>query len=133
MKVTTEVMEAATVFYNFSGGMESAAMLVLERDRIKEKRAIVRMADTGKQFPEMPASIAQVEEKLGVKIVLIPPRITFEEFLYERGGMIRKGTNDCSRRMKRGNLMRHLKTFPKPYEVNLGFNAGELERADEVH
>lgn len=119
------------IFYNFSGGMESAAMLVLERERIIRESACVRIADTGKQFPEMPDSIRQIEQQLGVKIEVISPRITFDEFLFEKGGMIRKGTTDCSRRMKRANLMRHLKEFPRPYEVNLGFNAGEGQRADE--
>lgn len=117
-------------FYNFSGGMESAAMLVVDRNRIQRTGAIVRWADTGKQFPEMAASIAQISRNLGLEIVTVPRRITFEEF-FERGGMIRKGTTDCSRRMKRGNLSRHMKSFPRPYEVNLGFNADELERADE--
>jgi hypothetical protein len=111
--------------------MESAAMLVIERDRIIENNACVRIADTGKQFPEMADSIKEIERKLGIRIVTLPPRITFDQFLFERGGMIRKGTNDCSRRMKRGNLMAHLKTFPRPYEINLGFNAGEDQRADE--
>lgn len=120
-----------TVFYNFSGGMESAAMLVIERQRIGELLACVRMADTGKQFPEAAASRQQIESALGLSIVVIPPRITFDQFLFERGGMIRKGTTDCSRRMKRANLMRHMKQFPPPYEVNLGFNADEQERADE--
>jgi hypothetical protein len=120
-----------TVFYDFSGGMESAAMLVLERDRIREVDAIVRWADTGKQFPEMATSIAQIEAALDLKIVTVPRRITFDEFLFERGGMIRKGTTDCSRRMKRSNLMRHMKSFPPPYEVNLGFNAQEHQRAKD--
>lgn len=114
--------------YDLSGGMESAAMLAIDRERIFELGAIVRWADTGKQFPEMAESLSQIENNLGLMIERIPPRITFDEFLFEKGGMIRKGTTDCSRRMKRGNLMRHLKTFPKPYEVNIGFNADEEER-----
>jgi hypothetical protein len=119
-----------TTFYNFSGGMESAAMLVLDRDRIRDTGAIVRWADTGKHFPEMAASIEQIEAALGLKIVTVPRRIDFDTYLFERGGMIRKGTNDCSRKMKRSNLSRHAKTFPKPWEINLGFNAGETDRAD---
>jgi hypothetical protein len=66
-----------------------------------------------------------------LNIITVPRRITFDEFLFERGGMIRKGTTDCSRRMKRANLMRHMKTFKKPYEVNLGFNAQERQRAKD--
>ena len=120
----------ATVFYDFSGGMESAAMLALERDRIADHQAIVRWADTGKHFPEMHASIRQIEGILGLTIVTVPRRIDFDTYLFERGGMIRKGTNDCSRKMKRSNLSRHAKTFPKPYEINLGFNNEEGERAD---
>lgn len=119
-----------TTFYNFSGGMESAAMLSLERGRIRSKKAIVRFADTGKQFPEMDESIIEIETRLGIEIVTVPRRITFDEFLFERGGMLRKGTNDCSRRMKRSNLARHAKTFPKPWEINIGFNANEEERAE---
>lgn len=121
-------MQGTTVFYDWSGGMESSAMLVLDRDRIRDTGAVVRWADTGKHFPEMHASKAQIETALGLEIVTVPRRITFDEF-FERGGMIRKGTNDCSRRMKRGNLSRHMRTFPKPWEVNLGFNADEDERA----
>ncbi len=45
--------------------------------------------------------------------------------------MIRKGTNDCSRRMKRGNLSRHMRSFERPYEVNLGYNAEEWDRGDK--
>jgi hypothetical protein len=119
-----------TVFYDFSGGMESAAMLALERDRIAAKNAIVRWADTGKHFPEMYDSIRQIEGILGLLIVTVPRRIDFDTYLFERGGMVKKGTTDCSRKMKRSNLMRHAKTFPKPYEVNLGFNSAEDERAE---
>jgi hypothetical protein len=118
-------------FYNFSGGMESAAMLVVDRERVRDTGAVVRFADTGKQFPEMADSIAQIGERLGLEIVTVPRRITFDEFLFERGGMLRKGMTDCSRRMKRSNLMAHARTFPKPWEINLGFNAAEQDRADE--
>jgi 3'-phosphoadenosine 5'-phosphosulfate sulfotransferase (PAPS reductase)/FAD synthetase len=120
-----------STFYGFSGGMESAAMLVVECERILDTKAHVCWADTGKQFPEMAASIRQIEARLGIKIVTVPRRITFDEFLFERGGIIRRSTTDCSRRMKRGNLTRYMKTFPKPYEWNIGFNSGEDERADD--
>lgn len=71
------------VFYDFSGGMESAAMLAVDMERILDTRAIVRWANTGKQFPEMAASIAQIESILDLKIVEVPRRITFDE----TGGM----------------------------------------------
>lgn len=119
-----------TTFYDFSGGMESAAMLVVDRARIQASGAVVRFADTGKQFPEMAESIRQIEAALGLIIVTVPRRITFDEFLFERGGMLRKGMTDCSRRMKRSNLSRHAQTFPKPWTINLGFNAAEEERAE---
>jgi 3'-phosphoadenosine 5'-phosphosulfate sulfotransferase (PAPS reductase)/FAD synthetase len=118
------------VFYNWSGGLESSAMLCLDIERIRETGACVRWADTGKHFPEMAQSKSEIEAALGLSIVTVDRRITFDEFLFEKGGMIRKGTTDCSRRMKRSNLMRHLQAFPKPWEVNLGFNADEAERAD---
>lgn len=118
------------IFYNFSGGMESAAMLAVELTRIKETKACVRWADTGRHFPEMYTSKRQIEVALGIEIITVPRRITFDEFLFERGGMIRKGTTDCSRRMKRGNLSRHMRTFERPWEVNLGFNVAEQDRAD---
>lgn len=120
-----------TTLYDFSGGMESAAMLVVERERIRDTGAIVRWADTGKHFPEMEASLQQIESILGIEIVRIAPRISFDEFLFERGGIVKKGTNDCSRRMKRGNLRRHMLEQPRPYEVNLGYNSGEGKRAEE--
>lgn len=105
-------------------------MLVVDRERIQAAGAVVRFADTGKQFPEMATSIAQIETALGLTIQVVPQRITFDEYLFDRGGMLRKGMNDCSRRMKRGNLSRHAKTFGKPWEINLGFNASEQDRAD---
>jgi len=118
------------IFYNWSGGMESSAMLVIDRERIRDTSAIVRAVYTGKQFPEWMQSKAQIEQILGLDIAIVPNRITFDEYLFEKGGMLRKGMNDCSRRMKRGNLSRHMHSFEKPYEVNLGFNAGEQDRAD---
>lgn len=119
-----------THFYDFSGGLESAAMLVVERERIVATEAVVRFADTGKQFPEMAQSIVQIEDRLRLKVVTVPRRITFDEYLFERGGMLRKGMNDCSRRMKRSNLSRHAQTYRKPWTINLGFNADEDDRAD---
>jgi Phosphoadenosine phosphosulfate reductase family len=119
------------IFYNFSGGMESAAMLVLERERATAPGVCVTHANTGKQFPEQAASIRQIEDALRLKIIVVERRITFDEFLFEKGGMIRKGTTDCSRRMKRANLMRYTKQFKPPYEINLGFNADEGQRADD--
>jgi hypothetical protein len=120
-----------TTFYNFSGGMESAAMLVVDRERIRDTGAIVQWANTGKQFPEMTDSIVQIENALNLKIIEVPRRITFDEFLFERGGVLRKGMTDCSRRMKRSNMKRFMDTFQRPYEVNLGFNAAETVRAEE--
>jgi 3'-phosphoadenosine 5'-phosphosulfate sulfotransferase (PAPS reductase)/FAD synthetase len=118
-------------FYDLSGGMESAAMICLDVERIKKYGHIVRWADTGKHFPEMEASLQQIENCLGIEIVRIAPRISFDEFLFQRGGIIRKGTTDCSRRMKRGNLSAHLKNFERPYTINLGYNCAETQRADE--
>jgi 3'-phosphoadenosine 5'-phosphosulfate sulfotransferase (PAPS reductase)/FAD synthetase len=119
-----------TTFYNFSGGMESAAMLVVDRARINEHQAVVCFADTGKYFPEMAGSIQQISDRLGLQIVTVPRRLTFDEYLFNRGGMLRKGMNDCSRRMKRSNLKRYADTFQKPWEINIGFNSKEDERAD---
>lgn len=120
----------SAIFYDWSGGMESSAMLVLDRERIRETGAIVRWADTGKHFPEMYGSKAQIESILNLEIFTVPRRIDFDTYLLERGGMIRKGTNDCSRKMKRSNLSRHMRTFEKPWEVNLGYNADEIRRRD---
>lgn len=118
------------IFYNWSGGMESSAMLVIDRERIRETGAIVRTVNTGKQFPEWAQSKSQIEQILGLEIVEVPLRIDFNTYLLERGGMIRKGTNDCSKKMKRANLSRHMRTFERPYEVNLGFNCDERERME---
>lgn len=119
------------VFYDWSGGMESSAMLVIDRERIRDTGAIVRTVNTGKQFPEWLQSKAQIEQILELDIVTVPNRITFDEYLFKKGGMLRKGMNDCSRRMKRGNLSRHMHSFPRPYEVNIGYNASEVDRAIE--
>lgn len=121
---------SGTVLYDFSGGMESAAMLVIDAERIRNLDAIVRWVDTGKQFPEMYQSIAQIESILGYEIVRVPKRITFDQYLWEHGGSLKRGWNDCSRKMKRSNLSRHMRTFPRPYEVNLGYNSEEGKRAD---
>lgn len=128
--MTAHPSPAPTTFYDFSGGMESAAMLVVDRERLTATNAVVCWADTGKQFPEMAASIAQIEAALGLSVVSVPRRLTFDEFLFERGGMLRKGLTDCSWRMKRSNLSRFHSQYPKPWEINLGFNADEQDRAD---
>jgi hypothetical protein len=117
------------IFYDWSGGMESSAMLVIDRERIRETGAIVRFADTGRQFPELYESKAQIEQILDLQIVTVEQAMDFDTYLFERGGMLRKGMNDCSRRMKRSNLSRHMNTFERPYEVNIGFNAAEEPRA----
>lgn len=129
MKYFAGEKTTAQIFYDWSGGMESSAMLVIDRERIRETGAIVRFADTGKYIPEFYDSKAQIESILDLNIFTVPRRIDFDTYLFERGGMIRKGTNDCSRKMKRSNLSRHMKTFLKPWEVNLGYNSGEQNRA----
>lgn len=117
-----------TYIYNFSGGMESAAMIYLCRDHIISARAHVTWADTGKQFPEMYESIAQIESICGFQVTRLTPSMTFDEFLFEKGGMLRQGYTDCSRRMKRKALRDHANSLPRPQKIALGFNADEIER-----
>lgn len=114
--------------YDFSGGMESAAMLAVCRDEILSQKAIVRWADTGRQFPEMADSIAQIESILGIQILRLAPPFSFDEYLYERGGMLRQGFSDCSKRMKRRALREHANSIPMPQRIALGFNAKEVDR-----
>jgi 3'-phosphoadenosine 5'-phosphosulfate sulfotransferase (PAPS reductase)/FAD synthetase len=119
-----------TDIYNLSGGMESAAMVYLCRDEIRQKQAHVAWADTGKQFPEMYDSIAQIEQVCGITITKLQPYISFDEYLFERGGMLRQGYTDCSRRMKRKALREHADSLPRPQRIALGYNADEIERAE---
>jgi hypothetical protein len=114
--------------YDFSGGMESAAMVYLWREEIASEGGIVRWADTGKQFPEMDASIKQIEGICGFKIVPLKPYITFDEYLFERGGMLKQGYSDCSRRIKRKALRDHAAGFEPPLRIALGFNSSEIDR-----
>jgi 3'-phosphoadenosine 5'-phosphosulfate sulfotransferase (PAPS reductase)/FAD synthetase len=116
--------------YDFSGGMESAAMVYLCREEIRANHFIVRWSDTGKQFPEMADSIAQIESICGLEIHRLQPSMTFDEFLFERGGMLRQGYTDCSRRMKRRALREHADQFV-PVRIALGFNADEIERGQK--
>lgn len=117
-----------TNLYNFSGGMESAAMVYLCRDEIAEYGGIVSWADTGKQFPEMDASIKQIESVCGFSIVRLQPYITFDEYLFNRGGMLKQGYSDCSRRMKRKALREHAASLAYPQRIALGFNSSEIDR-----
>jgi phosphoadenosine phosphosulfate reductase family protein len=124
------------IFYDFSGGMESAAMLVIEAPRILQTNACVRFADTGKQFPEMEHSIRQITAILGIHIVVIKSSKTFDQELFDPGKrsgllMLRKGVPECSIRMKRRPLMKHARQFSQPWEINLGFNAAEIDRAED--
>ncbi len=121
----------ATRFWNYSVGMESTAMLWLCRDEIKACGGIVVLAHTGKQFPEFEESIAQVSEITGLHIHIARQDFTFDEFLFERGGMLRQGYTDCSRRMKRVVLKRFHEQYPQPWEINLGYNADEIDRAHD--
>lgn len=120
-----------TTIYDFSGGMESAAMIYLNREEIKTNGHIVRWANTGKQFPEMEESIKQIESICGITILRLQPYITFDEYLFERGGMLRQGYSDCSKRMKRKALRDHAKNLPRPIRIALGFNASEMERGED--
>ena len=129
-------MTQQTVFYNFSGGMESAAMLVVDRERIADTKAIVRWVDTGKQFDEAEASVQQIESILGLSIIRVPLLRSFDDFLFKQGprggyGILRKGIPECSLSMKRRPLMAHARTFPQPWEINLGFNAAEIDRGED--
>lgn len=117
--------------YDFSGGMESAAMIYLCRDEIIANGACVRWADTGKQLPEMYDSISQIERICGFKVTKLKPDMTFDEFLFERGGMLRQGYTDCSRRMKRKALRDHANSLPRPQRIMLGFNADEGQRGHD--
>ena len=117
-----------TTIYNFSGGMESAAMIYLCREEIRTSKAHVVRANTGKQFPEMAQSIAQIEGISGLTITQLLPSMTFDEFLFKRGGMLRQGYTDCSRRMKRRALREHANSLPLPLRIALGFNADEEQR-----
>lgn len=118
-----------TRFWNFSLGMESSAMLWLCRDEIKACGGHVIYADTGMQFPEAYDSLAQIEQLTGLQIDRVKQDYSFEDFLLERGGMLRQGYTDCSRRMKRVVLKRAHSQYPQPWEINLGYNADELQRA----
>lgn len=103
-------------------------MLYVCRDEIRADASIVRWANTGKQFPEMADSITQIENICGFRIARLLPSMTFDEFLYEKGGMLRQGYTDCSRRMKRRALREHANSLPRPQRIALGFNADEEQR-----
>ena len=115
-------------FWNLSLGLESSAMVWVCRDEIK-KSGIVVFADTGKQFPEAYQSLKQIEEITGIQIQIVRQDYSFDDFLLKRGGMLRQGFTDCSRRMKRSVLKRFHSQWPYPWEISLGYNADELDRA----
>lgn len=120
-----------TTIYDLSGGMESSAMVYLCRQKIKAERSIVRWVNTGKQFPEMMDSISQIEAICGFQIIRLKPNMTFDEFLFEKGGILRQGYTDCSRRMKRRALREHANSLPFPQKIALGFNADEEQRGQD--
>jgi hypothetical protein len=111
--------------------MESAAMVWLCREEIKDASGLVVFADTGKQFPEAYQSLEQIQELTGLKFEVVRQEYSFDEFLLERGGMLRQGFTDCSRRMKRTVLKKAHSRFPYPWEINLGFNVDEFDRATD--
>lgn len=120
----------AQVLYDFSGGMESAAMIALCKDDIIQSRAIVRWANTGKQFPEMEASLKQTESICGFPIVRLIPKQTFDEYLFgSLKGILRQGLPRCSIEMKRKALADHAAQFQN-IRIALGFNADEADRAE---
>lgn len=119
-----------TFLWDFSGGMESAAMVYLFREHIHRNNGIVRWANTGKQFPEMADSLKQIEDICQFQIVRLDPPFTFDEYLYKRGGMLRQGYSDCSKRMKRRALREHAAAQPLPQKIALGFNSAETERGE---
>lgn len=120
-----------TFLWDFSGGMESAAMVYLFRGHIQKNNGLVRWASTGKQFPEMEDSLKQIEDICQFKITRLQPPYSFDEYLFDRGGMLRQGFSDCSRRMKRKALRDHAAAQPLPQRIALGFNAAEIERGED--
>ena len=118
-------------FWNLSLGLESSAMIWVCRDEIKESGGVVVFADTGKQFPEAYQSLGQIEEITGIQIQIVRQDYSFDDFLLKRGGMLRQGFTDCSRRMKRSVLKTFRSQFAYPWEINLGYNADEQDRAHD--
>lgn len=84
-------------FYDWSGGMESSAMLIVDRERIKDTAAVVRWVNTGKQFPEMLASKRQIERLLDLEIVTVPLRIRFSKRVAEYRAAEKAGAYSVSR------------------------------------
>lgn len=92
---------------------------------------MVVFADTGKQFPEAYQSLKQIESITGIQIQMVRQEYSFDDYLLNRGGMLRQGFTDCSRRMKGTVLKKFHAQFAYPWEINLGYNADEIDRADD--
>jgi len=104
-------------------------MIWLCRDEIKDAGVVV-FADTGKQFPEAYESLKQIEAITGIQINIVRQDYSFDDYLLKYGGMLKQGFTDCSRRMKRSVLKKFHSQFIYPWEINLGYNADEQDRAD---
>ena len=84
-QVVASGAEAKTVTHivSFSGGKDSTYMLHAMRDRGERVEAAV-FFDWHKEFPQMAAHLALVEEKTGLKIVRLHPPHSWEHEMYEK-------------------------------------------------
>lgn len=75
---------------SLSGGKDSTAMLhwMLERG---EKIHSVVFFDTGWEFPAMAAHIDLVEQKTGIKIIRLKPKMSFDTWMFDKKIIANKG------------------------------------------
>jgi len=74
---------------SFSGGKDSTAMLIrmIELDMPIDK---ILFADTALEFPEMYDYIKKVEKYIGIKVIIVKPKHSFEWWFY---GKFTRGKN----------------------------------------
>ena len=122
---------------SLSGGKDSTAMLHMMLER-GEKIAAAVFFDTGWEFPQMYEHISQVENKTGVKIWTLKPRMPFEYIMLHKpikqkdGSTIYgKGWPSFTRRWCTQNKVDALNFFAKQYRNPvqcIGIAEDELSR-----
>lgn len=75
---------------SLSGGKDSTAMFLMMLER-KEKFHSVIAFDTGWEFPQMQEHINLLEQRTGIKIWRLHPKLPFDYWLYARPVIAKKG------------------------------------------
>lgn len=126
-----------THLVSFSGGKDSAALLLMMKERGLQVDEIV-FFDTGWEWPEVYEVVVKVEELIHQKITWLKPDKSFEWYMYEKPCKIGKGKGWPRFNLRwctglKQDTTRSFMRDKRPYVNYLGITADEHYRIRKSH